>query len=502
MQAMLNAILRRRPTVGLGVGVVRHGRLETFAGHGVADIPSGRPITQDTAFRIASVTKTFTAVSVMQLWEQGLVDLDAPVGGYLTSYRLVPDDPNWRPVTLRHLLTHTAGLAEVAQLRGLVRPDFGESVDAGRPLPTPADFYGGALRVHAEPGTRFVYSNHAPTTLGQVVEDVSGLPLHRYVRDHILDPLDMTDSDLVRTEHVRTHLATGYEIRSRGVRPVTERDMVTVGAASMFSTPRDMGRYLAALLDGGGDAGGRILRPATLAMMFRPHFQPDPRLPGMGLGFFRRDVGGHPAVGHQGTHPGFHSQVLLAPDDATAVMMFTNGAHHPDLWLPSAAADVLGHLIAARPRPSGAHHPELWSDLCGWYRLPARMSDVRLRAVLGAGAQVFVRSGRLMVRFLTPVPALAAGLPLEPDDPDDPDLFRVDLPEGHLDPIRMAFGRDGSGRVERLTLDLMPVSLEKRSATRTHTPETGVPGATDHHDPTASRRVGRLASWLTSSART
>jgi len=85
-KARVIEVLRRWPTGGLAVGVVRHRSLEWFHGHGVADIASGTPVTEDTAFRIASISKTFTAIAVMQLWERGLLDLDAPAGDYLRAY--------------------------------------------------------------------------------------------------------------------------------------------------------------------------------------------------------------------------------------------------------------------------------------------------------------------------------------------------------------------------------------------------------------------------------
>lgn len=143
LQAAVDAILNRHPTVGLAVGVVRDGRLDFFRGHGVADIASGTPVTEDTVFRIASITKVFTAIAVMQLCEQGLVDLDAPANDYLRAYGLMPARPGWRPATVRHLLTHTSGLPEVARPRDALRPDFGESVKAGEPLPSLAAFYRG-----------------------------------------------------------------------------------------------------------------------------------------------------------------------------------------------------------------------------------------------------------------------------------------------------------------------------------------------------------------------
>jgi CubicO group peptidase (beta-lactamase class C family) len=111
MKARVAAILNRHPAVGLAVGVVRDGRLQFFHGHGVADVASGTPVTEATVFRIGSITKTFTAIAVMQLWEQGLVDLDAPANDYLRAYRLIPAKGSFRPATLRHLLTHTAGLS-------------------------------------------------------------------------------------------------------------------------------------------------------------------------------------------------------------------------------------------------------------------------------------------------------------------------------------------------------------------------------------------------------
>ena len=93
LEARVGEILNRHPAVGLAVGVVRNGSLEFFSGHGVADIAANTPVTQDTVFRIGSITKTFTAIAVLQLWEQGLIDLDAPANDYLRAYRLIPARP-------------------------------------------------------------------------------------------------------------------------------------------------------------------------------------------------------------------------------------------------------------------------------------------------------------------------------------------------------------------------------------------------------------------------
>ena len=465
LKAKVAEILNRRPAVGLAVGVVRNGSLEFFHGHGVADIGSKTPVTEDTVFRIASISKTFTAIAVMQLWEQGLVDLDAPANRYLRAYRLVPAKASFGPATVRQLLTHTAGIAEVVHPSGLLRPLFGESVKVGRPMPSLADYYRRGLRIQAEPGTRFTYTDHGFATLGQLVEDVSGKALDRYLRERVFKPLGMANTDLVRSELVRSHLATGYKLGSHGARAVTDYEVVTAGAGSVYSTAGDMARYVAALLGGGTCEHGSMLEPATLATMFQPHYQPDPRIPGMGLAFWRSTVGGHLVVEHGGILPGFNSQIFVAPDDGVGVMAFTNGARRAMLWLPGETAGLLRHLLGVPDegiRTDVAHHPGIWGDICGWYHLPGRLTDVRARSMLGAGVEVVARRGRLMLRALTPVPALYRGLPLHPDDDKDPYVFRIDLSEFGIGTGRVVFSRQPGVGTTAVHFDLIPLSLRKR----------------------------------------
>ena len=244
---------------------------------------------EDTVFRIGSLTKTFTAIAVMQLWEQGLVDLDAPANDYLRSFRLVPAKASFRPATVRHLLTHTAGVGYWRRLSDLLRPGVGSGDRAGRSgAPPLADYYRKGLPVEVEPGTKWVYSNHGFAVLGQIVEDVSGQPLDRYLRDHIFEPLGMEHTDLIRSERVRPRLATGYVLRPGGLKPVADREVPTPGGGGMYSTAADMARYVAALLRMGAGEHGSVLKPATVASMFQPHFQPDPRAPGHGAGLRAR----------------------------------------------------------------------------------------------------------------------------------------------------------------------------------------------------------------------
>ena len=464
LKARVNEILNRRPAVGLAVGVVRHRSLEFFSGHGLADIGSNRPITEDTVFRIGSITKTFTAIAIMQLWEQGLIDLDAPANDYLRAFRLVPAKQGFHPTTLRHLLTHTGGIPEQVPAYGFLLPDYGESVKLGRRVPSLAEYYRGNLRVAVEPGTMFIYGDHGIATLGQIVEDVSGQPLDRYFREHLFEPLGMVDTDLLRSEHVQARLATGYKLGAGGPKAIPDRQMVPAAAGAIYSTTRDMARYVAALLGGGSNEHGSVLKPATLATMFAPHHQADPRVPGMGLGFFRGALGGHPLVEHQGILPGFDSQIWLAPNDGVGVLAFTNGASNAVMWMPGELSGLLGHLLgvpAEGIRTDIPQHPEIWKEICGWYSLPVPLTDARSRLYLGAGAEILARRGELIFRLLTPIPALYRGFPLHPDDEKDPYVFRIDF--SGMGTTRVLFGREPVGGTTMVPeLGAMPLPLRKQ----------------------------------------
>jgi CubicO group peptidase (beta-lactamase class C family) len=468
MAARVDEILNRQPAVGLAVGVVHDGRLEFFHGHGLADIASNTPVTEDTVFRIGSITKTFTAIAVMQLCEQGLVDLDAPANDYLRAYQLVSAQAGFPPATVRHLLTHTAGIPEVLRPLDVVKPLFGEIVKLGRPVPSLADYYQGGLPIRTKPGTRFTYTDHGFATLGQIVEDVSGQPFDGYLREHIFQPLGMADTDFVRSERFRSRLATGYNLGSGGSKAVTDYEVITVGGGGAYSTTRDMARYVAALLGGGANEHGSVLEPTTLGRMFEPHYQTDSRVPGIGLAFDRGNTGGHRVIEHGGILPGFDSQLFIAPDDGVGVLAFTNGARRAMFWLPIEVVGLLNSLLGVPDqsiRTDIPQHPELWADICGWYKLSARRTDVRARLAAGAGAEVFVRAGRLMLRVLTPIPAVYPGFALHPDNENDPYVFRIDVSRFGLGTLRVVFtGEPGAGVMAVHLAEGKPLTADKQPA--------------------------------------
>ena len=315
------------------------------------------------------------------------------------------------------------------------------------------------MPVEVEPGTKWAYSNHGFAALGQIVEDVSGQPLDSYLRDNIFDPLGMEHTDLIRSERVRPLLATGYVLRARGLKPVADREIPTPGGGGMYSTTADIARYVAALL---GAAVGRdsVLRPESVATLFRPHFQPDPRVPGMGLAFELDEESGQQIVGKTGIVSGFDSAMALAPDKEIGVVVFSNtgGLDGRNATEPLAAA-LLRRLLGLPANVLGSDippRPEIWSEICGWYSpTPGLVTNLFPRALMGAGAAVVVDGGHLMLKPLTPIPAMRHGFRLYPDDPDDPYVFRIQFPEFGTD-LRVVFDREPKeGAAMRLFLDRM-----------------------------------------------
>ena len=432
----------RQPLAGLAIGVVRDGELVYERGLGFADVGARRPVTADTVFRIGSISKTMTAIAVMQLVEQGRLELDGPVNEHLRAYR-VEHRPGSPPVTIRHLLTHTGGLGELRRLTDVARPTIGLGADPEKPLPTLTELYAPVLKAELAPGEKWAYANHGFATLGQLVEDVAGRPFADHVREAVFEPLGMEHTDFLRSERVRGELAVGYAFARGRLKPVKDREIVVGPAGSVFSSLRDLSAYAAALMDGGGG----VLKPESLQRMWEPQLEVAPGLTAMGLAFFLHDLGGHRVVGHDGGWPGFVSALLVAPDDGIAVIAFTNtSAGLPTVaFSTEALRRLLGVAEPELPRADLPERPDLWPELAGLYK-PERGLNTNARAwqLLGGEAEVLVRKGHLTLRALSPLPPLRKGLRLHPVDAEDPLRFAVSE-AGVTVPV--VFERDEHGAV-------------------------------------------------------
>ncbi len=356
----------------IACAVVVPGEDPRYIVRGYADVGSKTPFDAQTVVPVASITKTFTAIAVMQLRDRRLLDLDDAVNDHLLSYRVSRDD-----VTLRQMLTHTSGVGEQAAV----------SRTSHR---TVAEKYGPVQQVTGPPGSAWQYSNQAFATLGQVVEDVSGLPFADYMAQHIFRPLDMR-----RTAFGTGHrIATGYRMRFGLTLPAVYAPTMATGAGSLTSCTEDMAAYVAALTADGAP----LLDRGALNAMLTPQYPHGANPPAMGIGFWLDTVGSSLVAGHGGDLNAFKAVLRFAPGRC-GVFVATNANRLPDLDLSLFAENLADRLIAVHVRTTKTQVLAEASDhgrVHGRYR--AQPPHSRLDRLLGTNAVVTSRSGSLTLR--------------------------------------------------------------------------------------------------------
>jgi CubicO group peptidase (beta-lactamase class C family) len=328
----VRAQMDAQPLPGAIVVVVHRGRVLFQKGYGYADFAAGRPMDPEVSvLRAASVSKLFTATAVMQLVEQGKLRLDADVNEYL-DFPVPATYPE--PITLAHLLTHTAGFDErMLDAAAVQRPEeLGTLRDDVTRRPPP--------RVRP-PGQVISYSNYGSGLAGYVVERVSGLPFEGYVEENIFGPLGMLRSTFqdppparLEPHRVRGHQHDGEAFQ---VMPVTYEH--TAPAGSLFTTGSDMGLFMLANLAQGELDGTRILGPGTASLMHAGAFRHHPRLPGWTLGFNEDLQNGRRLIGHGGDLDGAHSLLLLVPQEELGIFLHHNG--EPPMTLSNEARTLM-----------------------------------------------------------------------------------------------------------------------------------------------------------------
>ncbi|WP_035697461.1 serine hydrolase domain-containing protein [Glycomyces tenuis] len=315
--------LERNGIAGAVVSVVNDSAVLTNRGFGYADTgeDGSEPVEadpEDTLFRVASVSKVFTATAVMQLVEQGELDLDADVSEYIDFEleREYDDD-----ITLRHLLTHTAGFEE--RIFGLIA--YGDDpVDLRAVLATdpPEQVY--------RPGTTPSYSNYGNALAGYIVQRVSGETFEEYTENHIFEPLGMDSSTFRQPlpDHLSDRVSNGY---LDGSGPAREFEMVgTPPAGSLSISANDMSQFMLAQL-GSLPEQSLLLSDETREQMYTPALTEESlgafaESERMTLGWFQEDRGGHRIVGHGGDSNFFHSHLQLYPDDGTGIFISLNSS--------------------------------------------------------------------------------------------------------------------------------------------------------------------------------
>ena len=304
LDALIPSQLRNRNIAGAVMSVVKDGQVLFQKGYGYADVEEKKPVLPDqTLFRPGSISKLFTATAVMQLVEQGKLDLDRDVNDYL-DFPIPKTYPE--PVTLRQLLTHTGGFEET--LKNL----FVAHENDIKPLRTylvnemPARIF--------PPGKIPSYSNYGFTLAGYIVERVSDEKFERYIENHILKPLGMNNStfDQPLPPQLAPQMSKGYLSGSKKPRDFEWVQAAPAGA--LTTTAADMTRFMLAFLQDGAVDGVSILKPETVRQMETRQFEFHPMLPGLGITFMEYLIDPVRIIAHGGDTVYFHSDMILVPD--------------------------------------------------------------------------------------------------------------------------------------------------------------------------------------------
>ena len=446
LDGVMVANLRDKHVAGATVAVVKDGEVLLTKGYGLANVDRRAPVSADrTLFRIGSTSKLFTWTAVMQLVEQGKLDLDADVNRYL-DFRIPATYP--QPVTLRHVMTHTAGFEEDG--RDLLTDDPARMVPLGRWLATHVP---GRVR---PPGTFSSYSNYATALAGYVVQRASGLPFDDYVDQRILAPLGMTHTTTRQPlpAALRGGMSGSYQWADGRFR--AKPFEIITGAApagSVSATADDMARFMLAHLNGGALGGGRILAESTTARMHARAFTHDDRIPGFALGFFEKSSHGLRIVGHGGDTRWFHTDLALIPEERLGVFVSYNTDTGGELSFGPFLKQFLDHYYPqpqAPPTTLSAAAAEQARRVAGTYAFNRR-SYTTFQKALGLAGDITVTaddSGRVVVKSgLGPMHLVPVG----------PLLYRDEM-GGDL----VAFRADGSGPATVGFLGLAPMMAMER----------------------------------------
>jgi CubicO group peptidase (beta-lactamase class C family) len=317
--------LDAKPAAGATISIVKDGALLLAKGYGYADVEKRVPVDPDqTLFRPGSTSKLFTWTAVMQLVEQGKLDLDADVNTYLKDFQIPETHPE--PVTLRNLLTHTAGLEDggLGYLIGRSEKDLAPLGDflelhmPARTRPPTKDFASG---INAS------YSNWGTALAGHIVATVSGMEFDEYIERNIYQPLGMTSSSFREPlpPGLRERMSQGYRFKNGEFEAHGFEFIHNFGpAGSMSTTATDMAKFMLAHLNDGALGEARILKPETAQLMHARTLSPNPALSGGALGFYETWINGRRAIGHGGDTVYFHTQMLLVPEEKLGVFVSFN----------------------------------------------------------------------------------------------------------------------------------------------------------------------------------
>jgi CubicO group peptidase (beta-lactamase class C family) len=441
--------LERSDVAGASVLVMKDGKLLLEKGYGYSNFKDKKPVDPAaTIFRLASISKLFTWVAAMQLEEQGKLNLDTDINQYL-DFQIRP--AFGRPVTIRNLMTHTAGFEETVRdiilVNGKQPPDQVSSLREFLLRNQPRRLF--------PPGIVPGYSNYGVGLGSYIVQRISGQRFEQYVADHIFVPLGMTHSTFFQPPPKELE-----SLPSEGYRGTTAQDPIgfeifnPVGAGGVSSTAADMCRFGQALLRGGELDGHRILKPETLAEMYTPQFRSSEELPALGMGFYETWRNDLHWIGHEGDLIAFHSLFFIERSENLILFVSFNSAGGAGKARPE-----LVQMFTDRYFPSNAPQkfiamtPEKLKSVEGAYQSTRRADSTktRLNNLFSQRVASVDKEGVLTLGDIKDLRGHTIKW-----KPIAADLFQ------QVDGQRRLFAiRDGSGNVIRLAYDFPGVQAER-----------------------------------------
>lgn len=366
LKGLIGEQLRDKGIPALSIALVDDQTVVFAGGFGQMHPLLGRPATDRTTYRVGSVSKLYTDLAVMQLVEQGKLDLDAPIGKIIRRFTV--EDPEDRPITLRHLMSHRAGLVR--------EPPVGNYFDASQPTLEATVRSLNDTKLLYRPGEKLKYSNAGIATVGYAVAFTAREPFELYAERALLRPMGMTESAFSLTpELLPMHADALMWTHTGRTFPAPTWEMGLGPAGSMVSTVRDQARLLRLIHGGGTLDGAKIVKPETLAEMMTPQFAKPGDAVKVGLGFFVSDWEGTRRVGHGGAVYGFATEFACLPDEKLGVIVcaskdVANGvtARVADEALRLMRATKAGRVPTPTPVKTAPVGVELARRVAGRYR--------------------------------------------------------------------------------------------------------------------------------------
>ncbi len=397
---------------GAALALVRPGKGTSVATFGTIG-GSGEAVAPQTPFVTASISKSFTALAVMQLSEQGAIELDAPVSDYLPRFSVEPETATGL-ITVEMLLDQTSGIGETAGGEGL-RYLSDNSIEE-----TAKELRGTTLV--SEPGEEWNYANGNYVLLGAIVESASGQSFEDWVTNRILEPLGMRHTFLELAPALDAGLGEGHRYWFGITRPHLSFTTGLVPAGGVISTAPDMARYMRMYLGGGALAGRRVLSRAGVETMMRPAARAEvgpwakPGEVAYGYGLFvgGAPFGDEPAVFHPGGSPDSGSMMVLFPARDEGITLLLNAS--PEVPLPGAdgavdriSANAASRLIGSTPAEGMSMHDYyVWFDLIAGLLLACALTG--LVGAARSAPRLPQRGPRRVLQILIPALALLIGL--------------------------------------------------------------------------------------------